>query len=68
MRICDAVSGYVVLRMVCCTYALNGTEASELALEVLLIRVVRKASDNKSLECISSDVWVLVWVIYDSCQ
>ena len=65
MRICDTVSGCVLLRMIYCTYALNGTEASELALEVLLIRVICKASNYKSLECISSDVWVFVWVVYD---
>lgn len=68
MRICHTVSGCMLLRMICCTYAFNGTEAAELALEVLLIRVVCKASDNKSLECIPSDVWVLVWVIYNSSQ
>ena len=68
MRIYVTVSGYEALRMICSTYTLNGTEASELALEVLLIRVVCKSSHNESLECISSNVWILVWMIYDSRQ
>lgn len=63
MRICVCVSLAVLLRKIDSTYALNWTETPELALQVLLSRIVAETGNNESLEGIASDVWILVWVV-----
>lgn len=40
------------------TYAFNGTDATELSLEILFRSLVGKTTDHQGLEGIAADVWV----------
>ena len=45
------------------TYTLDGTEAAELALEILFISTVIKTRHYQRLESISSDVGIVIGVV-----
>lgn len=69
MRICAAVSKGYAMKLEAWhwrTYALDGAEATELALEVLLVGLVTEARDDHGLEGVAADVWVLVRSICES--
>jgi len=50
------------------TYALDRPKATKLALEVLFVSTVVEARDDEGLECVSTNVGILMWVICISCQ
>lgn len=45
-------------------YALNWTKAAKLALQVMFLNTVVETCGNESLEGVTTDVGVLVWVVY----
>lgn len=46
------------------SYTLDGTIATEFTFQVTLIGLVAEASDNHGFECITTDVWVFIWLIW----
>ena len=42
------------------TYSFDGTKPTELAFQIFFGRIVAEACHKESLECVPSDIWVIV--------
>ena len=44
-------------------YTFNGPETPELSLEILFVGFIAETRDYQGLECVASDIWVILRVI-----